>query len=296
MNIYSVISSNVRKTWMILLLFIIFISTLGFIYGKAFANNGFFYAGVAFFIAVISSLISFYFSDQAILTITGAKKIEFSDNPQLFRIVENLSIGAGLPTPKIYLINDPSPNAFATGRDPHHAAVAVTTGLLQLLNKVELEGVIAHELSHIKNYDIRLMAVVTVLVGFVAILADIFMRNLWYHDERKNRGGSALFILIGIIFALISPLAATLFQLAISRKREFLADASGALLTRYPDGLADALEKLARNKIPLKKANNATAHLFIVNPFKNKEIKYWYSSLFNTHPPIEERIRILREM
>ncbi len=296
MNIYSVISSNVRKTWIIMILFILFISTLGFIYGKAFANAGFLYAGVAFCLALLSSILSYYFSDQAILTVTKAKRIHFSDNPQLFRIVENLTIGLGIPMPKIYIIEDNSPNAFATGRDPQHAAVGVTSGLLQLLNKVELEGVIAHELSHIKNYDIRLMAVVAVLVGFVALLADIFTRHIWNSGEKSHRGGSALFVLIGIIFALISPLIATLFQLAISRKREFLADASGALLTRYPDGLANALEKIASNKKPLKYATNATAHLFIVNPFRDKEISHWFSSLFNTHPPIEERIKILREM
>lgn len=296
MNIYSVISSNVRKTWMIMILFVLFISTLGFIYGKAFANAGFLYAGVTFLLALVLSIGSYYFSDQLVLTITNAKRIYFDDNPQLFRIVENLSLGSGIPMPKIYIVEDNSPNAFATGRDPKHAAVGVTSGLLQLLNKVELEGVIAHELSHIKNYDIRLMTVVAVLVGFVALLADIFTRHIWYYKEEKNRGGSALFVLIGIIFAVISPLIATLFQLAISRKREFLADASGALLTRYPEGLANALEKIARNKSTLKSATNATAHLFLVNPFRDKKIAHWFSSLFNTHPPIEERIKILRSM
>jgi heat shock protein HtpX len=203
--------------------------------------------------------------------------------------------------PKIYIIEDSAPNAFATGRDPEHAVVAVTTGILEKLNKLELEGVIAHELSHVKNYDTRLMAIVSILVGVVALMADYFMRSLWFggrrdDDERGSGQLQLIFLAVGIVLAILSPIIATLIQLAISRKREFLADASGALLTRYPEGLASALEKIAKDKEPLEVANNATAHLYIANPFKGKEVTHWFSSLFDTHPPIEERIKILRSM
>jgi heat shock protein HtpX len=204
--------------------------------------------------------------------------------------------------PKVYIIDDPSPNAFATGRDPNHAAVVATSGLLERLNKAELEGVFAHELSHVKNLDTRLMAVTAILVGFVAILANIFTRSLWWSGGRRRNSDDGdnrlqlLFLVIGIIFALLSPVVATLIQLAVSRKREFLADASGALLTRYPEGLASALEKISSDPRPVRSASNATAHLFIVNPFKQQQAGKWLASLFNTHPPIEERIKILRSM
>lgn len=278
-----------------MVLFVVFISTLAYIYGKASGGLGFTYAGIALIIASITSVSSYFFSDKLVLATSGAKQIQKNDYPELFRTIENLAIASGLPMPKIYIMHDPSLNAFATGRDPKHAVVAVTTGLLQKLTKVELEGVMAHELSHVKNYDIRLMAVVAILVGFVAILADIFTRSLWFRDSEDNKAGS-VFLLLGIVFAILSPIVATIIQLAVSRKREFLADASGALLTRYPDGLASALEKIAADAKPLHKATNATAHLFIANPFKNKDSKHFFTSLFNTHPPIEERIKILREM
>lgn len=298
MNMYSTIEQNKWKTWLIMSLFIILITTVAYVFGKA-SGYGLSYAGMALIVAGLMSLGSYYFSDKIVLATSGAKQIEKSDNPQLFRIVENLTIAAGLPMPKIYIINDPSPNAFATGRDPNHSVVAATTGILERLNKAELEGVIAHELSHVKNYDIRLMAVVAVLVGFVAILADMFMRSMWFggvRNEREDNRGQAIFFLIGIIFAILSPLVATLIQLAVSRKREFLADASGALLTRYPEGLASALEKISAYPKPMRNATNATAHLFIANPFKDKAATNWFASLFNTHPPVEERIRILRSM
>lgn len=203
--------------------------------------------------------------------------------------------------PKIYVINDPSPNAFATGRDPQHAIVCVTTGILPLLDKSELEGVIAHELSHIKNFDIRLMGIVAVLVGFIAILANLFTQQLWWSSlggnrEDRNNNGQAIFLLIGIVLAILSPIVATLIQLAVSRKRELLADASGVLLTRYPEALASALEKLSKDPHSLRTASNATAHLFIVNPFRGKNTKQMFTSLFDTHPPIEERVKILRSM
>lgn len=297
MNIYSSISQNKLKTWLIIFLFIIFITTLLYIFGKA-SGYGLSYMGIGLIFAGIMSFVSYYYSDKIVLGLSNAKRIEKQDSPELFRIVENLSIGSGIPMPKVYLIQDASANAFATGRDPRHAVVAVTVGILEKLDKVELEGVIAHELSHIKNFDTRLMAVVAILVGFVVIIADFFMRSLWFggRDREGSNNQQMIFLALGIFFAVLSPLVATLIQLAVSRKREFLADASGALLTRYPEGLASALEKIAQDKTPTKTATHATAHLYIENPFKGKSTKVMFASLFNTHPPAEERIRILRSM
>lgn len=298
MTLYSQINNNKWRTWLIIVLFIAFISTLVFIFGKATGGNesGLSFAGIALIISGLISFGSYYFSDKMILGMSNAKEIQKKDHPQLFNIVENLCLGDGLPKPRIYIIDDSAPNAFATGRDPKHAVVCVTTGLLSKLNKGELEGVIAHELSHVKNYDIRLMAIVTILVGMVALLADFFLRSLWFRDDRESRGNNQLFLIIGIVLAILSPIIATLIQLAVSRRREFLADASGSLLTRYPEGLASALEKISGDKEPLEVANNATAHLYIANPFKDKDGKNWLAGLFNTHPPIEERIKILRSM
>jgi heat shock protein HtpX len=300
MNIYSAISSNKYKTWAIMLLFVLVITTVVYVFSKA-LGYGLGFAGIALVLAGLMSIGSYYYSDKIVLATSGASEIKKSDNPELFHTVENLCIGDGLPMPKIYIINDPSPNAFATGRDPKHAIVCVTSGILAILDKSELEGVIAHELSHVKNFDIRLMGIVAVLVGFIAIAANLFMNQLWWggfgrsRDDRNN-GAQSIFLIIGIILAILSPIAATLIQLAVSRKREFLADASGVLLTRYPEGLASALEKLAKDPHTLKSASNATAHLFIVNPFKGKETKQWFTSLFDTHPPIEERIKVLHSM
>lgn len=298
MNIYSQISANKIKTWLIVTLFVLFVTAIIFVYGKA-SGYGLSYAGIGLIISGLISFASYYYSDKMILGMSKAKQIAKKDNPTLFRVVENLCIGAGIPMPKIYIIEDSAPNAFATGRDPKHSVVCVTTGILEKLNKVELEGVIAHELSHVQNYDIRLMSIVVILVGLVALLADFFMRSLWFggsrhRDDRSNAQG--IFLMIGIILAILSPIIATLIQLAVSRKREFLADASGALLTRYPEGLASALEKISKDKEPLEVANNATAHLYISNPFKSKTTGHWFANLFNTHPPIEERIKILRSM
>lgn len=300
MNLYSAISANKWKTWIIMGLFVVFITTIGFIFSKA-TGSGLSFMGIALIFAGISSLGSYYFSDKLVLATAGAKQIQEKDNPGLFHVVENLCIGDGLPMPKIYVMDEQAPNAFATGRDPQHAVVCVTSGLLQVMNKSELEGVISHELSHVKNFDTRLMSVVAILVGAIAILADMFMRNLWWggfrrSDDREDNNLQAVFLVIGIIFAILSPLIATLIQLAVSRKREYLADASGALLTRYPEGLANALEKIANDTNPMYHVSNATAHLFIANPFKGKDVKSWFSSLFDTHPPIEDRIRILRSM
>ncbi len=295
MNIYSAIAANKWKTWLIMALFIVFITTIAYVYGQA-SGYGASYAGFALIFSGLMSFGSFFYSDKLVIATTGAKEIQKKDDPRLFNIVENLAIGDGLPMPKVYILHDPSPNAFATGRDPKHGVVVATTGLLEKLNKPELEGVIAHELSHIKNYDTRLMGIVAILVGFVVIFADIFMRSFWFRNNDDNRNSNNIFLLIGIVFAIVSPIIATLIQLAVSRKREFLADASGALLTRYPDGLADALEKIAKDPHPTREATNATAHLFIINPFKGKEAGAWFASLFNTHPPVEERIKILRDM
>ena len=301
MKIYSSISANKTKTWLIMVLFVVFITTVAYVFSKA-LGYGFYLVVFALIFGGLTSIGSYYYSDKLVLATSGAKQIKKTDNPELFRTVENLCIGDGLQMPRIYIINDPSPNAFATGRDPKNSVICFTTGILDKLNKIELEGVIAHELSHVKNYDIRLMGVVAILVGFIALLANLFMQQLWFGGiggrDRDDRGNNlqAIFLLIGIILAILSPIVATLIQLAVSRKREFLADASGALLTRYPEGLADALEKISKDPAALKKANNATAHLFIVNPFKGKSVKSMFSSLFDTHPPVEERIKALREM
>ncbi len=296
MFIYSQISSNKTKTWLIIILFVLFIPTVVYIYGQA-TGYGLTIVGIALVLSGLTSLGSYYYSDKLILTMSSAKKASKSEYPQFYRVVENLCIATGMPMPNFYVINDLSPNAFATGRDPKHAVICATTGILEKLNKTELEGVMAHELSHIKNYDIRLMSIVVILVGLVAILADLFLRSLWFGGQRRRSGSAqGIFLLIGIVLALLSPIIATLIKLAVSRKREFLADASGALVTRYPEGLASALEKIALDKQPLKSANNATAHLFIENPFRGKDVHNWFTGLFNTHPPVEERIRILRSM
>jgi len=300
MNIYSAISANKNKTWLIMLLFVLIITTVVYVFSKA-LGYGLGFAGIALILAGFTSIGSYYYSDKIVLATAKAKQIQKSDNPELFNIVENLCIGDGLPMPKIYIINDDSPNAFATGRDPKHAIVCVTTGIFALLDKSELEGVIAHELSHVKNFDIRLMGIVAVLVGFIAILANLFTYQLMWGGlgndrEDRNNNLQVIFLIIGIVLAILSPIVATLIQLAVSRKRELLADASGVLLTRYPEALASALDKLSKDPHSLKSASNATAHLFIVNPFKGKSTRQWFTSLFDTHPPIEERIKILRSM
>ena len=237
------------------------------------------------------NIASYWYSDKIALKLNHAKQIKKEENPELWNIVENLSITAGLPMPKLCIINDVSPNAFATGRNKEHAVVAVTTGLLQILDKNEIEGVIAHELSHIGNRDILLSTVVVVLVGFISIVADIFLRSMFWGGGRSRdsgRGGGLL-VILGILLSILAPIFAMLIQLAISRKREFLADASGALLTRYPEGLASALQKISKYPKPMTYANKATAHLFISNPFGVKKI----SGLFSTHPPMEARVKAL---
>lgn len=297
MSIYSEIDANKRRTYFVMAIFIAFIGLAAYIFGEA-SGYGLSFTGIALIFSGLISFSSYYWSDKLVLAMSGAKEVFEKDNRQLFQTVENLCIGSGLIMPKIYLINDSAPNAFATGRDPQHAVICVTLGLLDKLDKLELEGVIAHELSHVKNYDTRLMGIVAILVGSVVFLSDIFMRNLWWGNRgnREERGNQGIFLLIGIVLAILSPLIATLIQFSISRKREFLADASGALLTRYPAGLASALLKISQDKEVLEVANNGTAHLFIVNPFKGKNFGSWFASLFDTHPPLAERIKILRAM
>ncbi|MBU4481373.1 M48 family metallopeptidase [Patescibacteria group bacterium] len=294
MTIYTQAESNTRKTWLLMTGFLFFIIALGWLFGYLLDSQSILILAVIF--SVLMSIGSYWYSDKIVLAMTRARPIEKKDNPELYRLIENLCITAGLPLPKIYIIEQSQPNAFATGRDKNHAVVAVTRGLLEKLERKELEGVIAHELSHIGNKDMLLQTVVVVLVGVVAVLSNFFLRaSFWGGGRRRGSSGSsgAILMLIGIIAAILAPIAAALIQLAISRKREFLADASGSLLTRYPEGLASALEKISQNPEPLKIASNATAHLFIVNPFKQKTR---FTNLLSTHPPIEERIKALRGM
>lgn len=289
---YNEIASNKRKSMALMILFVLVIAALVWAW-VSYSQGSYALVLIASIMAFGTSLMSFFAGDKIALATAGAKAIKKEDNPYLWRMVENLSITAGLPMPKVYVINDEAMNAFATGRDPKHSSIAVTTGLLNNLENEELEGVIAHEMSHVKNYDIRLMMVVIVCVGIITLLADFMMRSFIFrgHKSNDNNKGNVLAIL-GIVLAILSPIFAKLIQLAVSRKREFLADASGALLTRYPEGLARALEKISAQNIPLKRANRATAHLYISNPVKKSSM----TKLFSTHPPVIERIKALRNM
>ena len=295
MTLYTQKDKNIRKTWILITAFLIFIIALGWVFSYQFNSPAILVFAVIF--SSLMSFISYWYSDKIILAISRAKEIEKEDNPELYRLVENLCITAGLPLPKIYIIDEMALNAFATGRNPEHAVVAVTRGLLEKLERAELEGVIAHELSHIGNLDMLLQTVVVILIGLVALISDWFLRWTWFSGRRRDsrEGGGQIqliMLVIGIALAILSPFIAMLIQLAISRKREFLADASGALLTRYPEGLANALEKISGDQTPLRVANKATAHLYITNPFRGRKV----SKLFMTHPPIEERINALRGM
>lgn len=294
------VSSNIFKTYLIMLFFSVFTFTVVYVLAMALGFGEADLVGVVGFALIfigISNFISWYFSDKIILSVSGAKPVSLESNKELYRTVENLCIAAGLPVPKIYTIDDSAPNAFATGRSPQHAVICFTTGILQKLNKQELEGVTAHELSHIGNRDTLMMSVVSVLVGTIALLADWYMRSLWFggNNDRDNKS-SGLFMILGIIAAILAPIIASLIQLAVSRRREFLADASGILLTRYPQGLAQALQKISSDKEPLEAANRGTAHLYIVNPLKGNQALEGFAKLFSTHPPVGERIKALREM
>jgi len=296
-TLYNIADSNVRKTWFLITFFLVFVILIGWIFSHALNSQAILYIAVVF--SVLTSISSYWYSDKIVLMSTGAKPIEKSDNPELYRIVENLCIASGLPVPKIYILNEAQPNAFATGRDEKHAVVAVTKGLLGKLEKTEIEGVIAHELSHIKNKDMLLMTAVVVLAGVISVAADFFIRMTFWGGHRNNdnnNSSNVIFLVLGIAAAILAPIAASLIQLAISRNREFLADASGALLTRYPEGLASALEKIASDTSQLRRANSSNAHLFISSPFRGKETKSWFNKLFMTHPPVEERVANLRGM
>jgi len=293
MTLYTLAESNIRKTWLYLGCFLGLIVLIGWLVSRYYGSPTIFW--FAFLISLLISLLSFWYSDKIVLAISRAKPVEKKDNPELYRLVENLCITAGLPLPKIYVIEDPSPNAFATGRDPQHSVVAVTRGLLERLERVELEGVISHELSHIGNRDVLLATIVVILVGLVVRMIDLFFRMGLRGRDREGKV-SPIFMVLGLAFFILAPIFAQLIRFAISRKREFLADATGALLTRYPEGLTRALEKISQDPRPLRVASNATAHLYIVNPFKGKQGQSWLVKLFSTHPPVQERIKALREI
>lgn len=296
-SIYKNADSNTRKTWFLITAFLLFVIAIGWLFSNILDSSLILY--IAVFLSIAMSIGSYWFSDKIVLSMVRAIPVEKNDNPELYRVVENLCITAGLPMPKIYIIQEQQPNAFATGRDKNHAVVCVTYGLLQRLNKTELEGVLAHELSHIGNKDMLLSTVVVVLVGIVSLLANFFLRISFFGGRRRNdeRGNiGALLMLLGIFAAILAPIAATLIQLAISRKREFLADADGALLTRYPEGLASALQKIAADPTPMPSANTATSHLFIESPFRQEQKQNWFIKLFSTHPPVEDRIKALKDM
>lgn len=287
---YSEIAANKRKTWLLMLGFALFITGVGYVISQAYDMPSItFGIGIG---AVIYALIQYFVADKLAVAVNGAKEIQKRDLPRLWRIVENLAITEGLPMPKVYIMQDPALNAFATGRNPDHSLVCVTTGLLEALTDTELEGVIAHELGHIKNYDIRVSLIAFGLVSFVGILSDVFLRTLFWRGDDDEDSGNALFMIIAVVAALLAPLIATLIQLAISRRREFLADATGALTTRHPEGLAGALRKIAHYGSTTRKQSSSTAHLFFANPLKKGSL----AALFSTHPPIEQRIARLTDM
>ena len=296
--VYDRIGTNKRQTWLMMLVFVVvaggFATIIGLVVGLPIAAAPFIIAAL-----VVYALFSYYASASVALAVSSAHPVTKEEEPDLYRVVENLSIGSGLPMPKVYVIEDSVPNAFATGRDPQHASVTATRGLLNKLDKSELEGVIAHEMSHVGNYDIRVMTITVVLVGIIALLADLFMRWTWFgsgarSSNRDRGGGLAILAIIAIVLAILAPIAAQLIQLAISRQREYLADASGALLCRNPDALARALEKISADPDPLEEANKATAHLYFSNPLRDHDS--FLNNLFSTHPPVEDRIRLLRAM
>ncbi|MDH4330153.1 MAG: M48 family metallopeptidase [Candidatus Moranbacteria bacterium] len=292
-TLYTHSDRNIKLTWVYITGFLIFVIFVGYVFAGAMGNSTILYGAVIF--SIVMSFGSYWWSDKIVLAMSGAKEVTHENARELYHLVENLCITAGLPLPKIYIIEDSAPNAFATGRDPEHGVICFTTGILKKLEKAELEGVIAHELSHIGNRDILLSTVIVVLVGFVTLLADWFRHWAFFSKRDNDNGGGQLqlIMIIGaVVLSILAPIAAMLMQFAISRKREFLADADGALLTRHPEGLARALEKIAADPEPLEAANRATAHLYISNPFKGKKV----SKFFMTHPAIEERVANLRGM
>lgn len=292
-SLYTYQDTNSKKTWALMAVFLAIIVAIGWSFSYIYEAPEILWVAVIF--SVLMNIVSYWNSDKIVLRMSGARELSRDSHRELWNITENLSITAGLPMPRLYIIDDPVPNAFATGRDKEHAAVAVTSGLVNILDRTELEGVIAHELAHVGNRDILLQTVVVILVGFITLLSDFFLRmSLYGGRDRDSRVGGILLI-AGIVLILLSPVIATLMQLAISRKREFLADATGALLTRYPEGLASALEKIGKHSGTMKRANHATAHLYIASPFAGKKGNGMLTKLFMTHPPIEERVAALRE-
>ena len=295
---YDEIAANKRNSWLLVAAVTAVLVVLGFLLGE-YWGNGYVGVGFAVVIAVMASLSAYYNGDKMVLSMSRARRIERKDHPQLSNVVEELAIAGGLPMPAIYIIDDSAPNAFATGRDPEHASVAITTGLLEKLSRDELQGVMAHELSHVGNRDILFATMVGIMVGSVALIADFFLRSMFWGGRRRSRssdrsGGGAILMVVALVLALLAPLFARLLQLAVSRQREYLADASAAKLTRYPEGLASALEKIAADREVLEVANRATQHLYIVNPIKPFEKRA--KGLFSTHPPLEDRVARLRSM
>ena len=293
-NLYSQSESNIRKTWFYLTLFLVLIILLGWFISYLIGSYAILIIAVIY--SFIVSFLAYWHSDKIVLRMSRAKPVQKQDNPELYRLVENLCITGGLPLPKIYIIEESQPNAFATGRNPKHGVIAVTRGLLDKLDKTELEGVIAHELAHIGNKDALLQTMVVVLVGVVVIVTNFFFRiSFWGRGSRNNKG-NVVIILIAVLLAILAPILAQMIKLAISRKREFLADSSGALLTRYPEGLASALIKISGDSSPMRTANDSTSHLYIVNPFRGENKKSWLHKMFLTHPPTEDRVKALRGM
>lgn len=299
MTLYSHSDSNIRKTWFYLTGFLLFVIFVAWIISYFLDTYLIFIIAIIW--SILTSFLSYWYSDKIVLKMERAQPVDKNTNLELYRLVENLCITAGLPLPKIYIIDESQPNAFATGRDPKHSAIAVTKGLLERLERSEIEAVIAHELAHIGNRDALLQTIVVVLVGVIVIITDLFLRiTFWGGGVRRksnDKGGGqfqVIMLLIALFLAILAPLLASLIKLAISRKREFLADASGALLTRYPEALASALEKISKDPSPMKKPNNSTAHLYISSPFRGKQSQNWFTKLFMTHPPTEERIKALK--
>lgn len=287
---YSQIASNKRKTFVIMTLFVLFIGLLGWLFGLY--SNQVLITPFVLIGAAIYALISYFSASKVALAVNGAQQIAKKDKPQLYRLVENLAITEGIPMPGVYIINDPAPNAFATGRNPDHSAVCVTSGLLDIMDKQELEGVLAHELGHIKNYDIRVSMTAFAMVAVVGLLADVMLRMAWFGGDDSESNNNQLFFFLGLAAAILAPIIAVMIQLAISRNREYLADATGALTTRYPEGLASALEKIGKQGSTLRRQNTSTAHLFFANPLRHHSV----ANMFSTHPPISERVKRLRGM
>jgi len=306
-NIYEAVDANKRKSILVIAFFVVFVFCATYFISQAasiymgYEPGGLGFMGLALIVSGLMSFGSYYFSDSIILGISGARPADRKREFDFYTVAENLAIASGLPKPKLYVIDDDSPNAFATGRDPDHAVICATRGLLQKLSRTELEGVIAHEMSHVRNYDTRLQSLVAVMVGMVALLGDWFLRISWWggdrSDDQKDSGAlGAIFIILGIVFAIASPFIAQLIQLAISRRREFLADSGSVTITKQPSGLISALKKISVDAVPLRTANKATAHLYIVNPLGKGGMAKRFSGLFNTHPPVEERIKALQTM